>query len=64
MTSVEKHEVVAAAAIKFLKELVSAYKGPEGKLREYLLRELGKRDSKADAILARLIDEILDSAAG
>jgi len=59
MSAVEKHEVVAVAAIKMIKELVADYKGPEEKFREYLMRELNKRDRKGDAILARLADEIL-----
>lgn len=59
MVGVDRYEVVAAAAIKMLKELVAGYNGPEEKLREYLLRELNKRDRNADALLARIMDEIL-----
>ena len=59
MSVVEKHEVVVAAAVKLFKEIVAGYKGPEEKLRAYLMKELNKRDRKADALLARLANEIL-----
>ncbi|MGQ9543242.1 MAG: hypothetical protein ACUVTM_04015 [Candidatus Bathyarchaeia archaeon] len=59
MIGVDRYEVVAAAAIEMLKELVAGYNGPEEKLREYLLCELSKRNQRADALLARIMDEIL-----
>jgi len=59
MSVVEKHEVVAAAAVKMMKELVAGYRGPEEKFRGYLIRKLEEKDRKADALLARLVDEIL-----
>jgi len=59
MLSVEKHEVVAAATIKLFKKIVAGYKGPEDKFKAYLLRELNKRDQRADVILAELADQIL-----
>ena len=60
MSVVEKHEVVAAAVVKMFKEIVEKYKGPENRFRAYLLRELKERDAKADAILAYLVNTILD----
>jgi len=59
MSVVEKHEVVAAAAIKLFKKIVAGYKGPEDKFKAYLLRILNQKDRKADAILERLAEEIL-----
>jgi len=59
MLPVEKHEVVAAAAVKLFKKIVAGYKGPEDRFRAYVLRVLKEKDRKADAILERLADEIL-----
>jgi hypothetical protein len=54
-----KAEVVAVAATKWLRSLIDDYKGPPDGLRAYLLRELARRDRRADEILANIIDEIL-----
>ena len=59
MSTVEKYEVVAAAAIKKFKRMILDYKGPPEKLRVYLLRELNKKNLKADELLADVLDEIL-----
>jgi len=58
MSVVEKHEVVAA--VKMFKELVAGYRGPEEKFKAYLMRVLKEKDRKADAILAYLVNTILD----
>lgn len=59
MSSTTRAEIVAAAATKWLRALIDGYTGqPEG-LRVYLLRQLSKRDERADEILAGIIDEIL-----
>ena len=59
MSTVEKYEVVAAAAIKKFKKMILDYKGPPEKLKGYLLRELNKKNLKADELLADVLDEIL-----
>ena len=59
MSAIEKYEVVAAAAIKKFKKMVLDYKGPPEKLKEYLLKELDKKNLKADELLADVLDEIL-----
>lgn len=59
MSSVEKHEVVAVAAVKKFKKMVLDYKGPPEKPKEYLLKELDKKNLKADELLTEVLDEIL-----
>lgn len=57
--NVEKYEVVAAAAVKMFRELVLEYEGPPEKLRIYLLRKLDEMNSRADRLLANIVDLIL-----
>ena len=59
MSAIEKYEVVAAAAVKKFRSMILEYKGPPEKLSDYLLKELGKKELKADAILAEILDEVL-----
>ena len=59
MSATTRAEVVAAAAAKWLRMLIQNYSGPPEGLRGYLLRELARRDRRADEILAGIIDEIL-----
>jgi len=59
MSSIEKYEVVAAAAIKKFRKMILDYKGPPEGLREYLLRELDKKNKNANGLLAEIIDQIL-----
>jgi hypothetical protein len=59
MVGTEKYEIVAVAAIKKFKKMISEYKGSNKELKDYLLRELEKMDERADAILASIIDEII-----
>ena len=57
--NVEKYEVVAAAAVKTFRELVLEYEGPPEKLQGYLLRKLDEMNSRADRLLANIVDLIL-----
>jgi len=59
MKAVEKYEVVAAAAVKKFRSMILEYRGPPEKLSDYLLKELGKKELKSDAILAEILDEVL-----
>jgi hypothetical protein len=54
-----KADVVAAAAMKWVRAMIDDYSGPPDGLRAYLLRQLAQRDRRADEILAGIIDEIL-----
>ena len=59
MSATSRYEVIAAAAVKKFREMIHDYQGaPEG-LRAYLLRRLDKMETKADELLAGIIDEIL-----
>ena len=59
MSATSRYEVIAAAAVKKFREMIQDYEGsPEG-LRAYLLRRLDKMETKADELLAGIIDEIL-----
>ena len=59
MVPIEKHQIVAVAAVKRFQEIILGYKGPPNKLREYLLKQMDHWQSKGDAILADIIDDIL-----
>jgi hypothetical protein len=59
LSGVSNFEVVAAAAVKKFREMISEYKGPPEGLRSYLLRRLDKMETRADEILVDLIDGIL-----
>jgi len=62
-TPITKHEVLAAAAIKrFLRMLEGAPRcrcGSTCETRQYLLRQLRSRDSRANRLFAQLFDEVL-----
>ena len=48
-----------AAAVKKFREIINQYDGkPEG-LKPYLLKRLDKMESRADELLAGIMDEIL-----
>ena len=59
MSSVSRNEVVAAAAIKYLRDLIVSYKGSPEKLGAYLLRKLDEKNLKADQLLAQIMDDII-----
>ena len=59
MSSTSRYEVVAAAAVKKFREMITQYQGPAEGLRAYLLRRLAKMDGRADELLANIMDEIL-----
>ena len=59
MSTTSRYEVVAAAAVKKFREMIMDYHGaPEG-LRAHLLKRLDKMETRADELLAGIIDEIL-----
>jgi len=61
VSTVSRHEVVAAAAVKKFRDMILTYNGPKTyeKLREYLLRKLDEKNLKADQLLAQILDEII-----
>jgi hypothetical protein len=59
MSSTSRYEVVAAAAVKRFREMINEYKGPADGLRAHLLKQLGKMETRADELLAGIMDEIL-----
>ncbi|MEM2364261.1 MAG: hypothetical protein QXL32_05430 [Candidatus Bathyarchaeia archaeon] len=56
---VRNYEVAAVAAIKWFRHLIESYKGPEDRLREWLLAQLTEYEGRGDEALARLMEEIL-----
>jgi len=54
-------EVIAAAAIKWFRRLITEYKGPSEKLRDYLLKELDRLEKKADEIISGAFGELMGS---
>ena len=59
MSSTSRYEVVAAAAVKKFREMITQYQGPAEGLRAHLLKRLDKMETRADELLAGIIDEIL-----
>lgn len=59
MSSTSRYEVVAAAAVKKFREMIVDYQGPLEGLRSHLLRRLDKMETRADELLAGIMDEIL-----
>lgn len=59
MSATGRYEVVAAAAVKRFREMIEAYQGPPEGLRPHLLKRLNKMESRADELLAGIMDEIL-----
>jgi hypothetical protein len=59
LSATSRYEVVAAAAVKKFREMIREYQGAPDGLRAYLLRRLDKMETRADELLAGIIDEIL-----
>jgi len=59
LSTVSRMEVVAVAAVKRFQEMIDEYKGPPAGLRTHLTRQLRRMETRGDAILADIIDEIL-----
>jgi len=61
LSSVSKVEVVAAAAVKKFRELIETYEGPKEfePFKAYLLKHLGRMETRGDQLLADIIDQIL-----
>ncbi len=59
MSATSRYEVVAAAAVKKFRELIEQYEGTTEGLKPYLLKRLSKMETRADELLAGIMDEIL-----
>jgi len=61
VSTVSRHEVVAAASVKKFRDMILTYNGPKTyeKLREHLLRKLDEKNLKADQLLAQILDDII-----
>lgn len=53
--------MVAAAAVKKFRELIETYEGPKEfePFKAYLLKHLGRMETRGDQLLADIIDQIL-----
>jgi hypothetical protein len=58
MSATSQYEVIVAAVKKF-REMIQKYQGAFEGLRTYLLRRLDKMETKANELLAGIIDETL-----
>jgi len=58
-TGTSRYEVVAAAAVKKFREMIQEYNGPADGLKAYLLKRLNRMETRADELLAGIMDEIL-----
>lgn len=57
--SVTQEEMVAVAALKWIRELVENYRGSPDQLKAWLLKQLEEKETHADEILAAAYDNVL-----
>lgn len=56
---VGNYVVAAIAAIKWFRHLIESYRGPEDRLREWLLAQLAEYEERGDEALAGMMEKLL-----